>query len=140
MIEKSAVHKPNTTPILFINWTEEAFNVVWDGKVEAKLAPGETFWLPFWLANHAAKHLVNRELDRMGVPTDHFSRDTYVAKCIGNLSDAETNETNDDPLGIRALNANKQVEKAVEPKAEEVEKPKVSRKKKVAEEDSFEGK
>lgn len=139
MIEKAAVHKPNTTPILFINWTEEAYNVVWDGKVEAKLAPGEKFWLPFWLANHAAKHLVDRELNRLGLPTDHFSRETYVAKCIGNLSDAETKETNDDPLGIKALNANRQIEKPEEPK-EEVEKPKVSRKKKVTEEDTFEGK
>lgn len=49
---------------LFTNFTNEDFTGYWDGK--AKLfKPGSSLYMPVALANHHAKHLVNRELLRI---------------------------------------------------------------------------
>lgn len=48
---------------LFINFTEEEFIGYWGGKGK-KFKPGEKVWMPDYLADHFAKHLVNRELQR----------------------------------------------------------------------------
>lgn len=53
---------------LFVNFTEETFTGYWDGKPK-KFEPGQSVYMPDYLANHFAKHLVNRELlrkDRSG--------------------------------------------------------------------------
>lgn len=123
--------KPNDTPILFVNFRSVPFEVKWDGKVQATLAPQETRWLPFWLAEHAAKHLVDDEMNDRKLPTDHHSRESFIAKCIGN----KPGEKNEDPLGIKVLNEN--MAKAEVPK-------KVGRPKKemasISDESKFEGK
>ena len=48
---------------LFINFSDEAFTGYWDGKGKT-FAPGQSLYLPDYLARHFAKHLVNRELLR----------------------------------------------------------------------------
>src|SRR3990167_2289115 len=50
---------------LFTNWTDEEFTGWWDGKPK-KFAPGQSLWMPDYLARHFAKHLTNRELLRKG--------------------------------------------------------------------------
>lgn len=49
---------------LFTNFTEEEFTGFWDGKGK-KFAPGQSLWMPDYLARHFAKHLTNRELLRV---------------------------------------------------------------------------
>lgn len=48
---------------LFTNFTSEEFTGYWDGKGK-KFAPGQSLYMPDYLAAHFAKHLVNRELLR----------------------------------------------------------------------------
>ena len=48
---------------LFTNFTSEEFIGYWDGKGK-KFAPGKSLYMPDYLAEHFAKHLVNRELLR----------------------------------------------------------------------------
>ena len=129
MIQNKDVIKPNETPILFVNFRDEVFNFAWDS-VPYTLAAKETRWLPFWLAEHAAKHLVDIEMNERKVPTNHFSRETFMAKCIGNKPQ-ETNKK--DPLGLEVLN------NQMNAKTEEAPK-KTGRPKKIKDEESFEGK
>lgn len=48
---------------LFTNFSAEVFEGFWDGKGR-KFQPGQTMYMPAYLAEHFAKHLVNRELVR----------------------------------------------------------------------------
>jgi len=50
---------------IFSNWTTEEFIGYWDGKPK-KFKPGESKYMPDYLARHFAKHLTNRELLRVG--------------------------------------------------------------------------
>lgn len=47
----------------FTNFTNETFTGYWDGKPKT-FKPGESKFMPDYLAKHLAKHLVNRELLR----------------------------------------------------------------------------
>lgn len=51
------------TTSLFTNFTDEEFTGHWDGKPR-KFAPGQSVYMPTFLAEHFAKHLANRELLR----------------------------------------------------------------------------
>lgn len=46
---------------LFTNWTGEEFNWGWNGN-NRRFAPGQSLYMPDYLAQHYAKHLTNREL------------------------------------------------------------------------------
>lgn len=50
---------------LFTNFSSEEFIGHWDGKPR-KFAPGESLYMPDYLAQHFAKHLTNRELMKIG--------------------------------------------------------------------------
>lgn len=50
---------------LFTNFSTEEFIGHWDGKPR-KFAPGESLYMPTYLAEHFAKHLTNRELLKLG--------------------------------------------------------------------------
>lgn len=52
---------------LFTNFSTEEFTGYWDGKGK-KFAPGQSMYMPDYLANVFAKHLVNRELQRANDP------------------------------------------------------------------------
>lgn len=57
---------PNTDPnasALFTNFTTDTFIGYWNGKGRV-FEPGQSAYLPYSLAAHYAKHLVNRELLR----------------------------------------------------------------------------
>lgn len=45
----------------FTNFTNEEFVGYWDGRSK-KFAPGQSLYMPDYLAKHFAKHLVNKEL------------------------------------------------------------------------------
>lgn len=51
---------------LFTNFTSKEFIGYWDGK-EKKFAPGQSVYMPDYLAEHFAKHLTNRELLEKGL-------------------------------------------------------------------------
>jgi len=46
---------------LFTNFSDKEFTGWWDGKPK-KFAPGESLYMPDFLAQHYAKHLANREI------------------------------------------------------------------------------
>ncbi len=46
---------------LFTNFTDQEFIGYWDGKGK-KFTPGQSLYMPDYLARHFAKHLTNREL------------------------------------------------------------------------------
>lgn len=46
---------------LFTNFSDEAFTGYWDGKPKT-FTPGQSLYMPDYLAQHFAKHLVNKEL------------------------------------------------------------------------------
>jgi len=48
---------------LFTNFTDQEFIGYWDGKAK-KFTPGQSTWMPDYLAKHFAKHLTNKELVR----------------------------------------------------------------------------
>lgn len=48
---------------LFTNFTDQEFTGYWDGKAK-KFSPGQSVYMPDYLARHFAKHLTNRELLR----------------------------------------------------------------------------
>lgn len=49
--------------IVFTNFSEEEFEGRWNKKIW-RLKAGRSYYLPFYLAEHFAKHLVNRELNK----------------------------------------------------------------------------
>ena len=49
---------------LFTNFTNEEFTGYWDGKGKTFI-PGQSLYMPDYLARHFAKHLTNRELLRI---------------------------------------------------------------------------
>ena len=50
--------------IIFTNYTGEDFEGRWNKKVY-RLKAGRSYYLPFYLAEHFGKHLVDRELNKM---------------------------------------------------------------------------
>lgn len=67
--------------LLFTNWTNEDFTHSWDGEPYTFLA-GTSTLLPQYLAEHFAKHLTDRELQKKGFTVNHFSRPEYLAKTL----------------------------------------------------------
>lgn len=61
MEQKQVVAIARDQEIIFTNWTDEMFVGQWN-KREYKIEAGKSYYLPFYLAEHFAKHLVDREL------------------------------------------------------------------------------
>ena len=61
-------HKNMSNTALFTNFSNEEFIGYWDGKPK-KFAPGQSLYMPDYLAKHFAKHLTNRELIKKGMET-----------------------------------------------------------------------
>lgn len=71
--------------IIFTNFTDEDFEGRWNEAINHKkwtLKSGKSYYLPFYLAEHFAKHLVDRELDKKKLPTNHFTRQELMDKCV----------------------------------------------------------
>ena len=57
--------------IVFTNFTKEAFEMTWNGRRLYHFEAGKSYYLPFYLAETFAKHLVDRELNNQA---DTFSK------------------------------------------------------------------
>jgi hypothetical protein len=71
--------------IIFTNYSDEDFDGRWNESINHKvwkLKSGKSYYLPFYLAEHFARHLVDRELEKKNLPTNHFSRQALMDKCV----------------------------------------------------------
>lgn len=67
--------------IVFTNPTAEDYEGFWNKKIY-RLKAGKSYYLPFYLAEHFAQGLTDRELNKKGLPTNHFSRQELMDKCV----------------------------------------------------------
>jgi hypothetical protein len=78
--------------VILHNPFSEDFTHTWD-KEPYTVKSGESKHFPKWLAEHLVKHLLDRELNKLGLPTDFscsdpknpnlgYSRNTLFNKCI----------------------------------------------------------
>ena len=79
----------------FTNFTDQDFTFAWDS-VEYSVKAHESMNLPDFLADHAAKHLVDREMmkDSRLVPAlySDISRAPFLAKCLDVMEEVSDNE------------------------------------------------
>lgn len=99
--------------ILFTNWTAEDFSYTWDAELY-EFRSGTSILLPEFLAKHFAKHLVTRELNKKGIPTNSPLRIEMEQKCFSEIIEAETEKK----LEIELLNQEKEKTKKGRPKKE----------------------
>jgi hypothetical protein len=103
----------------FVNFSTVSFTHSWDS-VPYTFEPGKVYMLEDWKADHFAKHLVDRELMRMGKQVNDTSRQDLLAMALP--AESPKMEAEDgSSLESKLLN--------------ETVKPKVGRKKKNDEED-----
>lgn len=67
--------------VKFYNFSDEDFEWTWDS-VPYNFKAKETMMMEDWKARHFAKHLVDREMNKLKIATNHFSRPTYLKKCL----------------------------------------------------------
>ena len=115
--------------LLFKNWTTEDFVGHWDG-APYKIKAGASIYLEDWKANHFAKHLVDRELQKANKEVNHHSRAGLLEKCIEVEATVEVDEKSAD---VEILNKNVKEEKVKPAKA------KAKKKDEKPADDEFEG-
>ena len=93
---------------MFVNWTGDEFIGKWDGK-EQKFKPGETRYMEAWKANHYAKHLTDRELQKIGKLTTDQDRQKFLDKCV--VLDEQVAEVDESVAEEEALNLEMKKEK-----------------------------
>ena len=129
---------------LFTNFTDQDFTGYWDGKGK-KFVPGQSLYMPDYLARHFAKHLTNQELlrektdgslvyeggDKMTSPkrpedvplfVELFNK-AYTSGKDEELGDQE--EDIDSIIGSINKNKEKRGNKTAELEATDISKPKV---------------
>ena len=67
--------------IQFKNWTTEDFTWKFDG-IPYTFKAGQTIYLEDFKANHFAKHLVDREMNKLSIVTDNPQRTELEAQCF----------------------------------------------------------
>lgn len=109
---------------IFLNWSNEEFVGMWDS-IPYKIKAGQNVYLEDWKANHFAKHLTDRELNKAGYGTADQRRGQFYAKCFVEEAaepDApETESVEELPVETQILNKNKKMgrpKKVVEPTEE----------------------
>ncbi len=71
--------------VRFTNFSNEDFTGKWDGQ-DWPIAKGETVLIQSFLAEHFAKHLIDREMTKVGISTgNEEAREKYMNKCVGNI-------------------------------------------------------
>jgi hypothetical protein len=103
--------------VMFTNWMEKEFTWNWGGEPYT-FPPGKTIYLEDFKANHFANHLVDQYLNDKGLPTNHFSRQELVNKCVKIESTVEAEPSK---LNTEMLNKNAELSVSI-PKAEEPKK------------------
>lgn len=93
----------------FTNWTTEDFTWKFDG-IEYTFKAGETMFLEDFKADHFARHLVDREMNKTNTVTSMMNvRNELMAKCF---------PTDEVVTPLEAL----QINETAKPKKKEVEK------------------
>lgn len=100
---------------LFVNFSNEDFTGYWDS-TPYRIKSGQEILLEDWKADHFAKHLVDRELQKDGKQVNDQGRDSFIAKCFPPM--VENEEMADMPEETKLLNQRK---KPGRPKKEEKE-------------------
>ena len=67
--------------VKFFNYSDREFIGRWDS-VDYAIGAGEIQMFPAHLAEHFAKHLADMVMNIKGVPTDHFTRPSYVQRAL----------------------------------------------------------
>jgi hypothetical protein len=133
--------------VMFINFSDEPFSGLpyigkdgkehvdehckWDNMPET-FAAGSVSYLPQFKFLRFSKHLVDRELNKAKLPTNHFSRGEYLKKCSAPVS--EEQKIMEEKMAKEEFAAgNGPVNSEIAPR-------KPGRPKKVMEEDAFVGK
>lgn len=103
----------------FKNWTDEEFTWKHDG-IAYTFAAGQEIFLEDFKAEHFAKHLVDREMNKMGKRTDYAPvRDELTKRCY---------PTDEVVTPLEALNLNEKAKvvkkKKVEPEFEDLKESK----------------
>lgn len=97
----------------FVNWSKEDFVGMWDSKPRI-IKAGESIILPGFLADHYAKHLVDREIIRDGKEISlgiEAFRQPYLDKCfVGEVISAE----NELEAEIASLNVPEEIARTIE--------------------------
>lgn len=77
--------------VLFTNFTNKEFVHTWDN-VPYTFPAESTTYLPEYLANHFAKHLVDLVLAERGQTADHPDRPELIARCLASNPEFENAE------------------------------------------------
>jgi hypothetical protein len=72
---------PAPKAVTFINHTDQDFTHEWDG-VPYTVPARSQMLMQDYLANHLAKHLTDKVMNEMGIPTDSSERASLLAKCF----------------------------------------------------------
>lgn len=75
--------------LYFKNWSTEDFTWNWDGN-PTTVKKGEIKGMEDYLANHMARHLTDRELQKAGLNLVCTERDEYYARCFAEVDVKET--------------------------------------------------
>lgn len=111
---------------MLLNWTKEDFTITEGfnsdpaGRILYEthtVKSGESRYFPDYLADHIAKHLVDRELHRKGKQVDDQDRHLYIGKCFPSEAPQVT-AANPDAIGSAIKNATAPVQAEVPPPAE----------------------
>lgn len=127
--------------VMFVNFSDEDFICSWDGALETFKA-GEVQYLPKFKFDRYAKHLVDREMNKASVPTNNHLRASFLARCSTPVVSSEIEAVQEAAKQeFEKIQAQTNPEKEIaEAKGKEAPKKRPGRpKKKVMEEDSFEG-
>jgi len=101
--------------VLFTNWSKEDFTHQWDS-VEYTFKAGQSTYIQDYLARHFAKHLAQRECNRINVLfTDRKFKEFYDKCFVGEAIEAETPLK----LEVELEKANEKVEAKPKAKPEE---------------------
>lgn len=96
------MQKEESKAKLFVNWTDEDFTWKFDGD-SYTIKAGESTYFKNFIAELFAKHLVDRELNKLNLPTNDSSRDELLRRCFGEEISAESEEK----VENKAINLNK---------------------------------
>lgn len=118
--------------VLFVNFSKETFIGEWDKQKEA-FKPSASKRLPEWLANHYAKHLVNRELLKAGkendtspkVPQDNAVFMELFSKAV---IDEGAEDKDDLALDVELMNTQDEATSEIDEESEKPVKPVVAKK------------
>lgn len=83
-----------STAVVFTNFSDEPFTGLWDG-VQYNFAPGQTMMVEDWKAHHFAKHLVNREmqkLDKNSMFLQDPRRESLFSKALPGVAPVESED------------------------------------------------